>query len=573
MKDSIRDDRSVADRYRQYVFFRLLVVVLSFGLVAFHQVWADRVYHEYVFYYLHGILVAYLGFAIFSWLGFDRVKDARPKLFPLLIVDFIFQSMLVGLSGGVVSVFSPVLVVTLVATTSLVSVRHIYTFATGVALVLSATTVIHALDLFPGDVGRHSLAYGRQTFVLLLASVIGVYLVSTLGAKFSRGVRCLEGIHSEILENMDEGLIAVDTAQSVLHLNKKVRKLFDLKGREEGYVGRPLSEALAQRELREIVTCLSADRKQVFQMTLSREGHRERPLEVKTSTVKDEHGETRCRIALITDLTLEREIEVAEKKIQKLEDLQVMALGIAHEIRNPLASIRGCVQELRKLVADGERESRFMGIVCRESDRLDGILEDFMSYAQPDPVKLMATNLGDLVNEAVLLLRNREGFGNRQMEWVPPNFRTPILASRDHLIRVFLNLGVNSIQATDSDSGRVWVRVSESDSYRFRNDEGSEERRSGVQVEWGDNGHGVGPQDRSQLFTPFFSTKKKGCGLGLSIVARIVREHRGTIEVAESPLGTGTVFRIRFPVIHGLIHQERSNVIDRKREIPDTCHA
>jgi signal transduction histidine kinase len=247
-------------------------------------------------------------------------------------------------------------------------------------------------------------------------------------------------------------------------------------------------------------------------------------------------------------LTLKREVEAAERRIQKLEELQVMAMGIAHEIRNPLASIRGCVQEIARLTQCGIREHRFMEIICRESDRLDRIIEDFLRYARSGPADLLPVDFTEVIEEAVLLIKSRSEFGARELRWSPPVERPRVFGDRNRLIQLFLNLGINAIEATDPNGGRINVVIRPRVSAPSQARKSGGKLASGVEVEFSDNGSGIEDADLKRVFTPFFTTKPGGSGLGLSIVEKIVSEHHGALDV-QSAKGEGTTVHIWLPAL------------------------
>lgn len=448
--DPSLDQQSLTSQYRQFLLFRILVVLLSFGMVGFHQFWGGFFFGKYAS-YLHGILSFYLLFGVAVWLFFGRNTVATYRQVRLhLSGDFLFQSALVFASGGVQSIFTPVLIVTLVAATTLITRRDSYVFSTSIALMLVVTTVLFQLE----DAAEHKQAtmfaqvLSPQVPAYLLGSVAGLYIAAALGNRYSQG----------------------------------------------------------------------------FQR-------------------------------------VQREMRVATEKIRELEDLQVMALGIAHEIRNPLASIRGCVQELGRIAPAGGREQKFMDIICRESGRLDRIIEDFLRYARPDRAALVPTELVSVVDEAVVLLRQHEDLQGRSIHWNPIDARYVIRGSRDHLVQLFLNLGINALQATDPQSGEISIRVVSPSLTKGENGDQ-------VVVEWEDNGVGISAAVRDKLFMPFFSMKEQGRGLGLSIVARVVKEHGGNIDL-RSESGDGAVFLVDFPIASAREEQKENDVelTARNREV------
>jgi two-component system, NtrC family, sensor histidine kinase PilS len=555
-------------RSKQYLIFRLLIIVLGFGLVSFYKLSLGQAFGEHTFMRLYGLLGVYLLFGLALFFFYPRWRGRHEIIRWQVVGDFVFQSLLVWGTGGVLSIFSPRLFGTLVAATSVISAREAFILATAAMGFLTLTTLAYGTGIAPFDSGSTDRYFGgeKSTFVFsyLLASVLALYAISTLGSRLSHGLRNMEGIQSEILENIAEGLIAVDRDGRVLRMNREARKLLGLPGDEAQFRKLDLSAILRDSDYGALREAFEQDRKRRFQTSVGLPDGAFRPVEVKISTVQDDLGGTRFRIGLISDLTLKREVEAAERRIQKLEDLQVMALGLAHEIRNPLASLRGCVQEISRLSPDRPDTARYMEIVRRESDRLDRILEDFLLYARSGPIDLVPLDLVPVIEEAVLLLRSRPDLRDRTVKFTGSAERFRIFGDRNRLIQVFLNVGLNGLEATASGKGALSVSARHR---RFAPPPagtdlkgGIREERDpvpGVEVEFCDNGSGMGSSDMKKVFTPFFTTKERGNGLGLCVVERIVREHMGYVDFS-SEEGKGTTFRLWFPLISSDVPASRS---------------
>ncbi len=549
-------------RSKQYLIFRLLIILLGFGLVAFYQLWLQPAFEEDAFRYLYGLLGIYLVLGVALFATHSRWRRRRALWRWQVLCDFVIQSLLVWGTGGVFSIFSPLLFVTLVAATSIISARGAFLLATAATLFLTTTTVAYGLGMAPFTSNRIDwhFANDRSAFVIsyLFGSILALYAVSTLGSRFSHGLRNMAGIHSEIIENIAEGLIALDRDGMVFQLNREARRLLGLEqdaaasSRRDlvdifpGEGNSPLREAFRQTRRRRVHTLLGG------------RGEKARPIEVKISSVLDDAGNTRCRIGLISDLSLQREVEAAALRIQKLEDLQVMALGIAHEIRNPLASIRGCVQEIGKLIPGDRHAGRFMEIVRRESDRLDSILEHFLHFARPGPLDLVPLDLVSVIEEAAILLRSRPEFGSRTLGLSLPPERPRIFGDKNRLTQILLNLGLNAIDATSPESGRISITLRSRRFATIGDKAGGRDVVPGIEVEFADNGKGIRQDEIGRIFTPFFTTKDSGNGLGLCIVDRIVREHMGVVEVA-SEENEGTAFRLWFPVLRQAASERSSD--------------
>jgi signal transduction histidine kinase len=233
-------------------------------------------------------------------------------------------------------------------------------------------------------------------------------------------------------------------------------------------------------------------------------------------------------------------MEEMTRRAERFKALLEMSAGMAHEIRNPLASIRGAAQELQTSKLPHEDDRQLLGVVIRESDRLDEIISEFLDYANDRPIERGLCDLSDVLQETVLLLEAR---GNRNVEIRREIPRTMVCrGAPDKLKQVFLNLGINALDACSQNVkiGHVQFRC-----VPARGAAG--DPRQGVLVEVSDDGCGIPRENIGRVFDPFFTTKPRGVGMGLAIARKIVQAHEGEI-VVESQEGKGTVMKVWLPV-------------------------
>jgi len=232
------------------------------------------------------------------------------------------------------------------------------------------------------------------------------------------------------------------------------------------------------------------------------------------------------------------------KERDRLAALGEMAAGLAHEIRNPLAAIKGATQYLapRRLPGD-DRE--FLEIIVEEVNRLNGVVSQFLEYSRPPKSSLAPGDLNDVLQRTFRLLAPDVPAGIQvELDLAPELPR--VACDPEQLKQVFLNLALNAFQAMPG-GGRLAVstRVARDELAPWREAHG---RLESVEVRFRDSGPGVRPEDRESVFVPFFTTKEKGTGLGLAVSQRIVRAHHGTIAVS-SPSGGGAEFTITLPAL------------------------
>jgi two-component system sensor histidine kinase PilS (NtrC family) len=232
------------------------------------------------------------------------------------------------------------------------------------------------------------------------------------------------------------------------------------------------------------------------------------------------------------DLTRIRALEETSRRQDRLAAIGRMAASIAHEIRNPLAAMRGSIQMLRADMEGESSQTELMEIILRESDRLNRIISDFLSYARPRSIIQSKVDVGELLRQTFTLLRHSAEISESQIieEQVPA---TPVLVDADseQLQQVFWNLARNALQAMPA-GGTLRAAVEKQGQNRLR-------------IAFSDTGRGMSPEQVEHLFEPFSSTTG-GTGLGLSIVYQIIRDHGGTINV-RSREAQGTTITIELP--------------------------
>ncbi|MBW1995680.1 MAG: hypothetical protein JRI77_14745, partial [Deltaproteobacteria bacterium] len=261
------------------------------------------------------------------------------------------------------------------------------------------------------------------------------------------------------------------------------------------------------------------------------------PLGISVSPIQEEDGTCREAVLIVRDL---REIKKLEEKVRRSEKLAAvgqLAAGLAHEIRNPLSSIRGFAQFFRHALRDRPKEREYAEIMIKEMDRINRVVTDLLSFANPKAAELKPTHVADLVNHVVRLAEADAKSKNITIQsQVDPGVGEVNLDAYQ-ITQALLNLLLNSLKFVDS-NGRVDLKA-------FQTEEGS---RLVFQIE--DNGPGIAQENMDKIFDPFFTTQETGTGLGLTIVHKIVENHRGDIDVDSPPPGktSGCRVTIRIPV-------------------------
>jgi two-component system sensor histidine kinase PilS (NtrC family) len=257
-------------------------------------------------------------------------------------------------------------------------------------------------------------------------------------------------------------------------------------------------------------------------------------------------------VVIFQDVTQVVEMEAELRRSERQAAIGRLSAAIAHEIRNPLAAISGSIQMLRSASqAAGDDDSRrLMEIVLRETERLDGLLTDFLQYARPAPPKLGSVALAPLVRDLVQMFEKARSPESPIEVRVEVQDGVAVTGDASQLRQLLWNLYLNATQAMP-EGGRLLIAanaVAAAPQGRAATGRNAAEGEGTAVVELvvSDTGVGIPPEVIDRIFDPFFTTRREGSGLGLATVHRIIESHGGSLRV-ESAVGAGTTFRIRLP--------------------------
>ncbi|MBM4439966.1 MAG: PAS domain S-box protein [Candidatus Rokubacteria bacterium] len=380
--------------------------------------------------------------------------------------------------------------------------------------------------------------------------------------------RALEDAHGELRRRFDEledvkrytenilaslanGIITVDLDGRVVTLNPSAEMLTGFFAGEVS--GRYCTELFAHTpEIGEMLMETLATRAPVVgvAVTLKRRSGAGLPVEVSTAPLKGAEGKDLGVVAVLRDLTLMRELEGRLRRSDRLAALGSLAAGLAHEIKNPLTSVLTFSRHLERRYDDAHFRDRFHRVVPRELERINAIIERLLELARPAPASFTRMALAPLIDRALDLFANE--IESQQVRVVRDYVRDvpPVAAHEESLYRALINLIGNALDAMEH-GGMLRVRLAwaaPTDGVRTR----AALLRRQVVVEVGDTGPGIRPEDAERVFTPFFTTKERGTGLGLAVTHKIVEDHGGVIDF-HSVVGTGTTFRIVLPLTPSVI--------------------
>lgn len=340
---------------------------------------------------------------------------------------------------------------------------------------------------------------------------------------------------SHMMREVNLGMIVVDMDFRLINISEMACTILgierdDVLGRtmEEAFANIPIEYQLVQRDI--------LDGQVVRNHALSWTNNQERyELLMDSSLLKNEQGHTIGAIIIFKDVTNLRSLEEQVQRSDRLAMIGQISAGTAHEIRNPLTSIKGFLQILNRTMEERkmEKEFQYTEIMLNEIDRINNLVSEFLLLSKPKHALIRKVKLSTVINEILPIIRNEAVLYNVTVDYHANENLPSIIADRELLKQVCLNVSKNGIEAMSDEGGKL-ILSEEID---------PEERK--VQILIHDTGSGIPSFLIDKIFDPFFTTKEKGTGLGLSVCQRIIHDMGGHIRVASK--GFGTTFTISIP--------------------------
>ena len=347
----------------------------------------------------------------------------------------------------------------------------------------------------------------------------------------------------DILRNIRSGVLTVDGFGRLAFINPTAERLLDLDG--EALIGLPVLDHLKSRSSELWAAAVAGIRngRKISRgegMVVQGAG-RMFPIGLSTTTFRQEAQEAPSVTAIFTDISDLKEVQELHMRAERLEAVAELSASLAHEIRNPLASIRSSVEQLARSKHADDDERFLSGLIVRESDRLSRLLSEFLDFARVRATHFAPLDLHSVVVAVVRLIRAHPDCRPDAVITIEGE-HTLLEGDEDLLHRVAANLVLNAVQAA---RGPIRITVSVSAAQASEIPHGTDLEHA-VRLQVRDNGPGIPEEVRERLFQPFVSGRSGGSGLGLAIVQRAVEAHRGLVLVDSTP-GTGTTFTIFLP--------------------------
>jgi two-component system, NtrC family, sensor histidine kinase HydH len=399
----------------------------------------------------------------------------------------------------------------------------------------SGQIIFVGLDMSPIEAARkadvrHAVIMGAILLLVGFAGFTLLFLVQSYRSTQASLSR-IKAFSDNVVEHVPIGLLALDHQGKIAAFNRGAETILQLSAPQ--VIGQAADRIIPAELLDEInhsknqadviekeIECTIADGKMI-------------PLEIGVSSLKDENGVFLGNVLLFKDLTEVRTLRREVARSQRLASVGRLAAGVAHEIRNPLSSIKGFATYFKQRYPDRQDDQQTADIMIQEVDRLNRVVGQLLEFARPVPVKPKPVSLQTLLDDSIKLITDRAAEKGISINIQNNTQVDEVRIDPDRINQILLNLYLNAIDSMEN-GGELKVEIS------------SDGQGRDVVIQVADTGHGISREDLSRIFEPYFTTKSTGTGLGLAIAHNIIEAMGGKITV-ESEKEVGTTFTVALP--------------------------
>ena len=375
-------------------------------------------------------------------------------------------------------------------------------------------------------------------FIILILSLLGIYMIFRIQESMvvKRTLRNMKDYTSKLLETMDSGVISIDEQNIIKTFNRKSEQIFNLKRNE--VIGKNAEKVLPIKIKNTSIYHLGLKEKQKIEHEIEFEtkNHNRKILELNTSLLSGGKDQDSGMVILVRDISHIKNLSEEVNRNRRLASLGKLSSGIAHEIRNPLSSIRGLAQFLHQSFDKKDKRKEDLNIILKEVDRLNQLINQILDFSRPKILMVSHFSIQKVIEELIHLLKLEENEKEIAFHYHLNMTNQFIDGDRNQIRQALMNILLNSIQAITK-KGEIVISLTMA-TYKDR---------KMVKITIHDNGVGIEAADLAHIFDPFFTKRDNGYGLGLSIAYNIIEMHQGAINV-ESEKGRGTDINIFLPV-------------------------
>lgn len=517
-----------------FLLSRLVTITLLFIATIVYQLQARGEVKIYPLLWLYFLVAISYAQHLFSTLLIKWLT--RFKLFVQSQIgwDLVFATLFIYLTGGIASPFPFLYILVILTAAAFCSRRECYLVASFSAILYGSLLDLQFYGYLPVQEGYIRLRQtdGLDVLYAVFVNVLAFFLTAFLGGLIAERLRRSEQalkrkeIDYNELDSLNRAIVA-NSGSGLMTINRQGRIRVFNQGAER-IACKSLAEVYDQ-DVRDIFPAMKVyDGEFILnprgEGSLAYADGSRRIVGFSTSLIEEQSGKVDGLLVTFQDLTRLKEAEEQVKRNDRLAAVGHLAAGMAHEIRNPLASISGSVQLLLENGKMSEDDQRLMRIVVREADRLNRLLADFLKYAHPAPLQLESTDLSHLLEEVADIAAADPRFAQITIRREYPR-QVVADCDRGKILQSVWNLLINAAEAMPG-GGEIFLDLDPS--------------RASIVVE--DTGPGISPDVMSKIFNPFYTTKNGGTGLGLSTTYSTLEAHGGSIVVSSGRKGVGSRF-------------------------------
>lgn len=546
---SLSPEKDLLFRVKVLMFLRVVVITLFLGsVIVFHHKIGGTLHLSSI---STLTIITYLLTLLYSVI-LPRIKNLRLFCYIQITADIFVETGVIYITGGIESPLSFLYTLSIISAGIIHHRPGIYYIASiasicfGTLIDLEYFNLIHPVYIYPkSDIANEGSFVLYITFITIstffLVALLTGFLVEKLRltrkelSEKSDHLYELRAFHENVVKSMGSGLLTIDMNKRITSFNNAAEEITGLKFSE--VKGKSFFDIFQFPGLQKIQELEDSSIPYRCEDTFVKKDNSKIFLEMNISPLKDEEGNIKGYIDVFQDKTEFEEMKERVAQAERLAAIGKVAAGIAHEIRNPLASMSGSIQVLKQKQLLGKKSKDLMDIVVRETDRLDTIVTRFLNYARPYPVKLAEHDINALIKDTLLILENSQE-NNQKIVILTQFEQNPLIIKIDsqQIQQVLWNLCLNSIQAMPSGGElKASTRLIKNKNNMF------------AVIQVSDTGCGIKEENKNKIFDPFFTTKENGTGLGLASVYRIIENHKGTIKV-QSKWSEGTSITIQLPL-------------------------
>ncbi len=554
MKEQVVKEQSALERLRKLMFLRVVIATFLLGIATFIQIKGTKTVPPESIVSQYFIIVATYVLSFIYLFIVKKVTDFRTNVLIQVTCDVLLITFLVYVTGGIDSVYSVLYPLAIIYSGLYLTRRgslYIASFSSmlyGILLDLQFYDIIHPIRPSAWDYSFSAGYVLSRIFTHIASFYIVSFLTSVIAEKEERSRALLEEkerefyqldlLYKSIIESVNTGIMTIDMRKKIQSFNRAAEEITGLTFTE--VEDRPIDEALPgfsdawrsaqhNRGVREAVYR--------GELVISGKNNGDKELGFSMAPLKGEKARKIGYIVIFQDLSETKSLEREVERTKRLALIGEIAAGLAHEVRNPLASLSGSIQVLKNSLKLSETDDRLMRIILRGRDQLESLVKNFLLLARPDTGEREAIDVNGLIDHIVESIRyNPDWHEDIEVRIISSDGAT-VYGNRTEVQELLWNLTLNAAQSMPN-GGTLEIETKHGH---------TDNEQALLEIRISDTGFGIKVENLDKIFIPFYTTKDRGTGLGLAIVSRITESHGGRIDIESEPY-KGTVCRLYLPV-------------------------